>query len=45
MHTVLNYINGEKKPSASGKTVEQRNPADLTRVTCLFQDSTREDVK
>ena len=45
MHTVLNYINGEKKPSASGKTLEQRNPADLTRVTCLFQDSTREDVK
>ncbi|MBQ7525964.1 MAG: aldehyde dehydrogenase family protein, partial [Abditibacteriota bacterium] len=45
MYTVLNYINGEKKPSASGKTLEQRNPADLTQVTCLFQDSTRDDVK
>lgn len=41
---VLNYINGKWVASSSGKTLEQRNPADLTLVTCRFQRSDKVDA-
>ena len=41
----MNFIDGQWKPSRSGKTFEQRNPADLTELTGLHQDSAIEDVQ
>ncbi len=40
-----NYINGEWVESASGRTFENRNPADTREVIGLFQQSSAEDVK
>ncbi len=39
-----NYINGKWVASASGKTFENRNPADTRDVVGIFQDSNSEDV-
>jgi len=40
-----NYIDGRWIPSRSGRTFENRNPADWRDVVGLFQDSTREDAE
>lgn len=40
-----NFINGRWVGSAGGKTYEQKNPADLTEVTGIWQKSTAEDVR
>ena len=40
-----NYINGEWKPSASGKTFENRNPANTDDLIGIFQNSNRRDVE
>jgi len=45
MLNLLNHIDGQWLPSASGETIEQLNPADLAQVTCRFQRSTRDDVR
>lgn len=42
---VRNYINGKWLDSSSGELLEHHDPADLTRVTCKFQRSTRDDAK
>ena len=42
---VLNYIDGEWRPSASGQTFENRNPANTDDLIGLFQKSTRADVE
>jgi aldehyde dehydrogenase (NAD+) len=39
-----NYIGGEWRPAASGRTFEQRNPAWLHEVTGTFADSSTADV-
>jgi len=39
-----NYIDGRWQPSASGKTFENRNPANTDDLIGLFQQSTKEDV-
>jgi aldehyde dehydrogenase (NAD+) len=40
-----NFIGGEWRPAASGRTFEQRSPARLHDVTGTFADSDREDVE
>lgn len=40
-----NYINGEWLESSTGATADQRDPADLTAVTCRFQQSGRADAR
>jgi alpha-ketoglutaric semialdehyde dehydrogenase len=40
----LNYIDGRRVPSRSGKLFENRNPADRGDLIGLFQDSTPEDA-
>ena len=40
-----NYINGEWVDSRSGKTFENRNPANTDDLIGVFQQSTREDVQ
>jgi alpha-ketoglutaric semialdehyde dehydrogenase len=44
-HTALNLIDGEWRPSKSGKTFENRNPADTRDLVALLQASGPEDVK
>jgi len=44
MRTFQNYIAGAWTPSVSGRTFENRNPADNDEVIGLFQDSTVADV-
>ena len=39
-----NYIGGQWRPAASGRTFEQRNPAKLAEVTGTFAESAAEDV-
>jgi len=41
---VRNFINGEWRDSSDGRFHEHRDPADLTRVTCRFPRSPREDA-
>ena len=43
--TYGNYIDGKWKPSASGKTFENRNPANSDDLIGIFQDSNRADVE
>ena len=43
--TYGNYIDGQWKPSASGKTFENRNPANTDDLIGIFQDSNRKDVE
>jgi alpha-ketoglutaric semialdehyde dehydrogenase len=43
--TYSNYINGEWRPSLSGETFENVNPADTRDVVGRFALSTREDVE
>jgi len=40
-----NFINGEWVPAASGKTFENRNPADADDLVGVFADSGPEDVE
>ena len=40
-----NYIDGEWMPAASGKTFENRNPADTSELVGRFADSGAEDVE
>ena len=40
-----NLINGRWAESATGRTFENRNPADTREVVGLFQDSDERDVK
>ncbi|RIH63985.1 aldehyde dehydrogenase family protein [Mariniphaga sediminis] len=40
-----NFINGRWVPSVEGKTYPQKNPADLTIVTGIWQESGVKDVK
>ena len=40
-----NFINGEWVPAASGKTFENRNPADRNDLVGVFADSGPEDVE
>src|SRR5712691_2583731 len=40
-----NYIAGTWEPAASGKTFENRNPADTSEVVGVFADSGPEDVE
>jgi alpha-ketoglutaric semialdehyde dehydrogenase len=40
-----NYIGGEWVPARSGKTLENKNPADTSEVLGLFADSGPEDVE
>lgn len=40
-----NYINGEWVPAKSGRTFENRNPADVTDLIGRFADSDERDVK
>ncbi|MGH7395677.1 MAG: aldehyde dehydrogenase family protein, partial [Candidatus Methylomirabilales bacterium] len=40
-----NYIAGAWVPAASGKTFENRNPADTSELVGLFADSGPEDVQ
>ena len=44
MDTYHNYIAGEWIPSRSGRTFENRNPADRRDLIGVFQDSTPEDA-
>ena len=44
MRTFQNYISGAWTPSVSGRTFENRNPADNDEVIGLFQDSAVADV-
>ncbi len=41
----LNYVNAAWRPSRTGKTFAQHNPADLSDRTGLHQDSDVEDVR
>jgi len=43
--TFHNYIDGAWAPSRSGRTFENRNPANRDELIGLFQDSDREDVE
>jgi aldehyde dehydrogenase (NAD+) len=43
--TFQNFIDGSWVPSRSGRTFENRNPADRDDLIGLFQDSSREDVE
>lgn len=43
--TYGNYIDGEWRPSASGQTFENRNPANTDDLIGLFQNSNRADVE
>ena len=43
--TYGNYIDGHWKPSASGRTFENRNPANTDDLIGLFQISNRQDVE
>lgn len=43
--TALNLIDGEWRPAKSGKTFENRNPADTRDLIALLQASGPEDVK
>ena len=43
--TFGNYIDGEWTPAASGRTFENRNPADTTELVGRFADSGPEDVE
>jgi len=43
-HIFNNFIRGEWVRSATGRTYENRNPADETELVGLFQDSSSEDV-
>jgi aldehyde dehydrogenase (NAD+) len=40
-----NYISGEWVEATTGSVAEQRDPADLSVVTCRFQQSGREDAR
>jgi alpha-ketoglutaric semialdehyde dehydrogenase len=40
-----NYINGEWVDSSSGRTFENRNPADTREILGLFQNSNEKDVE
>lgn len=42
--TWLNYINGQWVASKSGKTFENRNPANTDEIVGRFQDSNADDV-
>lgn len=42
---VRNYISGEWLDSPTNTLLEHYDPADLTRLTCKFQRSSREDAK
>jgi len=42
--TYMNYIDGAWVPSSSGRTFENRNPADTGDLIGLFQKSTAEDA-
>src|SRR5918995_1536485 len=42
--TYGNYINGQWKPSSSGETFENRNPANTDDLIGIFQHSNRTDV-
>ena len=39
MQAYGNYIDGKWVPAASGKTLENRNPADTTELIATFADS------
>ena len=43
--TYGNYIDGEWKPSASGETFENRNPANKDDLIGVFQHSSGKDVE
>ncbi|HET7106694.1 MAG TPA: aldehyde dehydrogenase family protein [Candidatus Acidoferrum sp.] len=43
-HTHKNFINGEWVPARSGKTLENRNPANVDEVIGVFPLSSQEDV-
>src|SRR5215204_2970636 len=43
--TYGNYIDGQWKPSASGQTFENRNPANSDDLIGVFQHSNRKDVE
>ena len=43
--TYTNYIDGEWRPSTSGQTFENRNPANTDDLIGIFQKSTRADVE
>jgi aldehyde dehydrogenase (NAD+) len=43
--TYGNFIDGEWKPSVSGKTFENRSPANTDDLIGIFQDSNRTDVE
>ncbi|CAN5815063.1 aldehyde dehydrogenase family protein [soil metagenome] len=43
--TYGNYIDGQWKPSASGQTFENRNPANTDDLIGIFQTSSRQDVE
>ncbi|MFH0887951.1 MAG: aldehyde dehydrogenase family protein [Planctomycetota bacterium] len=45
MKTYKNYINGEWIESKSGRTFENRNPADTREVLGVFQKSSEADVR
>jgi acyl-CoA reductase-like NAD-dependent aldehyde dehydrogenase len=44
MHEMLNYIDGKWVRSRTGRTEENRNPADHGEVVCTYQASSGEDV-
>jgi len=41
----MNYVDGQWRPSRRGRTFEQHNPANLTELTGLHQDSCIDDVR
>ena len=43
--TFGNYIDGQWKGAASGRTFENRNPADTSELVGTFADSGPEDVE
>ncbi len=43
--TYANYIDGQWVPAASGRTFENRNPADTSDLVGIFADSGPEDVE
>src|SRR5215212_974392 len=43
--TYGNYIDGQWKPSSSGQTFENRNPANTDDLIGIFQNSNRKDVE
>jgi alpha-ketoglutaric semialdehyde dehydrogenase len=44
VHQVRNFINGQWLDSSTGALLEHHDPADLSRITCQFQRSSREDA-